>query len=115
MVRVARQPLAPRLDDDRHAMASDLADHRSIVHRHPLPASPLLWRVPRCRQTDELAAVIAAEVDIADVGAERGHDVLDNGDPDCLWIERAGERRRQLLEPLRSLLAAASLGDVAIR
>src|SRR5215210_5541316 len=115
MVRVAREPLAPVLDDDRHALTSDLTDHRSIVQRRPLPASSLLRRMPRGRQADELKTIITAEVDIADVRAERWHDVLDNGAADRFWIERAGQRRRQLLKPPRSLLAAASLRDVAIR
>src|SRR5215207_954281 len=115
MVRVARQPLVPGLEDDRLALAGDLADDRSIVHRHPLPASPLLRRMPRGCQADEITAIITAEVDIAEVGAECRHDVLDDGDADGLRIERAGQRRCQLLELSRSLLAAPSLCDVAVR
>ena len=71
--------------------------------------------MPGRRQADELIGINIAQIDIADVGAERGYDMLDNDDPDCLWIERASERRRQLLEPSRSLFAAVALGDVAIR
>src|SRR5215203_314919 len=112
---VARQPLTPSLYDDRPAMAGDLAHHRPIVDRYPLPLSSPFRRVPCRRQTEELTAIIATQVDIADVGAERGHDVLDNGHADRFRIERAGQRLRQFLEPPRSLLAASALCDVAIR
>src|SRR5215213_8851385 len=115
MVWVACQPLAPGLHEDWNATASDLADHRLSVDRHPLPESPLLRRMPRRRQTDELATIIAAEVDIADYGAKRGDHVLDDGQADRLWIERASQRGRELLEPPCSLFAAVPLGDVTIR